>query len=269
MKLIRCADDAAGADARLAIPLMQTIGAEDFAARVLAALQVALPASHCTVFALRSNARVEAISSASAIGEVATLTAVEYMRMGFDRQDSNMLWLAKRKPAPRRQFWMGHQFAEEVANEAYRRLCYGETGIRERLSLLSLFPDGYRVAVSLYRNHSYADYAQKDFDWLSRHAGLIATAVMQHVQVTHGPRVQDPLQRQLMATLSGRERELIAHVLSGKTSKEAAQQMGVSLTTALTYRYRAFQRLGIRSQRELVVLLGNASAPRNRPRNGS
>jgi len=259
MKLIRCADDASGAEARLAMPLMQAIGAEDFAARLLAAVQPALPASHCTVFALRSDGRVEAISSASAVGEVATITAIEYMRMGFDQQDSNMVWLARRKPARSRQFWTGHQFAEDVANEAYRRLCYGETGIRERLSLLSMFPDGYRVAVSLYRNHSYPDYAPPDFDWLAGHAGLIVTAVMRHVQVTHTPRVQDPLQRQLMATLSGRERELIAHVLAGMTTKEAARHMGVSLTTALTYRYRAFQHLGIRSQRELVVLLGNAS----------
>jgi DNA-binding CsgD family transcriptional regulator len=260
MKLTRCSDDVSSADVRIAVPLMEAIGMEDFAARLLAAVLPALPASHCTVFALRSNGRVEAISSASAIGEVATLTAIEYMRMGFDRQDSNMLWLAKRKPARTRQYWVGHQFAEEVANEEYRRLCYGETGIRERLSLLSVFPDGYRVAVSLYRNHSYAHYVQRDFDWMARHAAPIAAAVMQHVQVTRSPRVQDPLQKQLMSTLSARERELISHVLAGMTSKEAAQEMGVSLTTALTYRYRAFQHLGIRSQRELVVLLGSAPA---------
>lgn len=107
----------------LSIALMNAIGAENFAAGVLDALGTTLPASHCTVFALRSSGRVEAVSSASAIGEVATLTAIEYLRLGFDKQDSNMVWLSRRKPAKARQLWIGHQFAKEVADAHYRRVC--------------------------------------------------------------------------------------------------------------------------------------------------
>ncbi|WP_235964720.1 hypothetical protein [Caenimonas soli] len=33
---------------------------------------------------------------------------------------------------------------------------------------------------------------------------------------------------------------MIAHVLAGLTTKEAAREMGISSTTALTYRDRAF-----------------------------
>jgi DNA-binding CsgD family transcriptional regulator len=221
-----------------------------------------LPASHCTVFALRSSGRVEAVSSASAFGEVATLTAIEYMRLGFDQQDSNMVWLAKRKPARAIKLWIGHQLAEEVANEQYRRVCYGEPGIRERLSLLAVFPDGYRVAVNLYRNFSYPDFAPRDFEWMGRQAALVGAAVMRHVELMRRPLADHPLQGQLMTSLSGRERQLVSHVLAGLTTKEAAREMGVSTTTALTYRYRAFQHLGIRSHRELMVLLGASGSPR-------
>jgi hypothetical protein len=181
------------AEAELAAALMAAIGSGDFAARLLGAVESSLPASHCTVFALRSSGRVEAISSASAIGEVATLTAVEYMRMGFDQQDSNMVWLAKRKPDKRAQMWIGHQFAEEVANEAYRLLCYGETGIRERLSLLVVFPDGYRFAVSLYRNFSYPDFGEHDFSWIAGHSSLLSAAVMRHIQIAGRPVSGGPL----------------------------------------------------------------------------
>lgn len=248
-------------DLALAMGLMNAIGADDFAARVMQALSPVLPASHCTVFALRSSGRVEAVSSASAIGEVATLTAVEYMRRGFDQQDSNMVWLTRRKPAKATQLWIGHQFAQEVANEHYRHVCYGETGIRERLSLLAVFADGYRVAVSLYRNFSYPDYEPGDFERMGQQAPLMAAAVMRHVQVTRRSLADHPLRHELMTKLSGRERQMITHVLEGLTTKEAAREMGIAATTALTYRYRAFQHLGVRSHRELMALLG-ASASR-------
>src|SRR5438876_6438813 len=116
----------------LVADLMGAIGTEDFAARLMHALRAELPVSHCTVFALRTSGGVEAVSTASAIGEVATLTSIEYMRLGFDRQDSNMVWLAARKPANATRLWIGHQCASEVADEQYRRVCYGEPGIRER-----------------------------------------------------------------------------------------------------------------------------------------
>jgi DNA-binding CsgD family transcriptional regulator len=261
MKPIRVADDLARAELRLATALMNAIGAADFAAKLLEAVRAWLPASHCTVFALRSDARVEAISTASGIGELATIAAVDYLRLGFDRQDSNMLWLARRKPTGRRQFWLGHQFAEDVADAVYRRVCYGEPGIRERLSLLSVFPDGYRVAVSFYRNHSYPDYTPADFDWAAGQVAVIATALMRHVQLTGSAQLSGALQAHRMASLPARERQLVAHILAGMTTRQAAQEMDISLTTALTYRYRAFQRLGIRSYRELIGLMAASAAP--------
>lgn len=255
MKLRRLRNDVCDADPAMALSMIEAVGAEDFASRLLDATKAMLPASHCTVFALQSSGRVDAVSSASAIGEVATLTAIEYMRLGFDRKDLNMLWLAKRKPRASRQFWLSHQFEHEVADEAYRLLCYGSTGIRERLSLLSVFPDGYRVAISFYRNHAYRDYGDRDVDWLAAQGALVGATVMRHVQIVRRPGRQDLHLRNLMASLPARERELMAHVVDGCTTKEAARRMEVSVTTALTYRYRAFQRLGIRSHRELVGLL--------------
>jgi hypothetical protein len=193
MKLLKLTPPAQPPGLVLAARLMAAIGSGQFAARLLEALRPGLAVSHCTVFALRSDGRVEPISSASAIGEVATLTATEYIRLGFDRQDSNMVWLARRKPARKPQLWIGHQFAHEVADEAYRRLCYGEPGIRERLSLLVVLPSGDRLAMSLYRNHSYPDFQDADSQWLADHAPLFMAAVMQHTALARqGPGASEP-----------------------------------------------------------------------------
>lgn len=261
MKLLPVVQDTPAPAFAVAAALMDAIGADDFAARVLGALGGMFPASHCTVFALRSSGRVQAVSSASAIGEVATLTAVQYMRLGFDRKDSNMLWLSRRKPGKATQLWIGLQQAEDVADEHYRRVCYGDPGIRERLSLLAVFADGYRVSVSLYRNLAYPEFLPQDIERLALHAPLIATAVMRHVLVTRRSPADHAPQARLMAQLSGRERQIVTHVLEGLTTKEAAREMGVSDTTALTYRYRAFQHLGVRNHRELMALVG-AGVPR-------
>lgn len=255
MQLTPLSVDASTPNDALAMDLIAAIGAKDFAAHLIAAVHPALPVNHCTVFALQGSGRVEVVSSASVIGDVATVTAQAYADMGFDRQDSNMVWLSRRKTAQRVQYWLGHQFAEDVANAQYRRVCYGETGIRERLSLLVLFPDGYRVAISLYRNHAYADFSPADLTWLRGAARWIGATVRQHVglrSASPAAAAPGPLQGKLMALLSGRERELVSHVLDGCTTKEAAQRMGIAQTTALTYRYRAFARLDVRNQRELL-----------------
>ncbi len=258
MRLTRLASDAIPSRDDLAMDLMAAIGSDDFADRLICAVRPALPANHCTVFALQDNGRVQVVSTASVIGDAASDTARAYARMGFDRQDSNMAWLAARKTARQIQYWLGHQFADEVANEHYRRVCYGENGIRERLSLLVLYPDGYRVAISFYRNHSFADFAESDLAWLRGVSRLIAAAVRQHVHQRHGStgaRVTAAVPVQRMAQLPRREREMLAHILDGCTTREAAERMGVAHTTALTYRYRAFAHLDVRNQRELLSKL--------------
>lgn len=255
MKPVQIHPDAGTADPVLAVGLLDAIGADDFAHRVLNAVNGPLPVSHCTVFALHGTGRVEDVSSASAIGEVATVTAHEYTRLGFDRKDSNMQWLARRKAGKSRQSWLSHQFAHEVADELYRRVCYGETGIRERLSLLSVYPDGYRVAVNFYRNHAYPEYTPPDMAWIAAQGTLIAAAVMRHAQLRRAPLSRASAAPGLLSQLSAREREVISHILVGLTTKEAARVMGLSLTTALTYRQRAFQHVGVRTHRELLALL--------------
>ena len=41
--------------------------------------------------------------------------------------------------------------------------------------------------------------------------------------------------------------------MAGSTAKQVARAVGIELTTARTHQYRAFRRLGIRSQKELLL----------------
>ena len=237
---------------RMAALLVAAIGSDRFAQSLLAAAETPLPSSHCTIFALQNNGRVKTVSSASSVGEAASLTAVQYMRQGFDKQDSNMRWLKRRRPAEKTQLWVHQQTAEEVADAQYRRICYEEVGIRERLSVLALTPDGYRVAISFYRHHAFEPFAAADFEWLTGVALVIANCVHRHSQLT-APTASPTGGSSWLRALSGRERQMVSLIVSGHTTRQAAEEMGVALTTALTYRYRAFQHLGVRNARELLA----------------
>lgn len=132
--------------------------------------------------------------------------------------------------------------------------------IRERLSILAVFPDGYRVAINLYRNYSYPDFGKQDSEWLTEHAHLLSVAVMRHMQVVRSPGFEESTGSDLIATLSGSERQVLSCVMAGMTTKEAATELGISYSTVLTYRYRAFQHLGIRTKRELLALVSEGRA---------
>lgn len=237
----------------LATCLIADIGSSYFAQALLNAVDPVLPASHCTIFALQNNGRVKAVSSASTVGEAATITAVQYMGKGFDQQDSNMRWLKTKRATKQTQLWIGQQMAEDVEDAHYRLICYGEVGIRERLSVLALMPDGYRVAISFYRNYSFELFTAADTQWLSRHAALIARCVHRHSQLVAVEAAPSIAGHAWLQQLSGREREVVSLIIAGHTTEQAAQAMGIALTTALTYRYRAFQHLGVRNMRELLA----------------
>jgi DNA-binding CsgD family transcriptional regulator len=238
--------------------LADGVGRNDFAARLLRAFRPHLAASHCTVFALNDAGRVDTIATAgtSAREEDATATALDYMRMGFDKQDTNMLWLARQRHTRRTRMWISHQMADEIANADYRAVCYGAHGLRERLSVLSIQPDGQRISISLYRNFALAPFNDHAIAVLAGCAAYLLSVVQAHARQASGSDARGETRRLLLSGLTHRERQTITCAMSGKTIKETALELGVSPTTVITYRTRAFTRLGIRSQRELMALVG-------------
>lgn len=246
----------------LAVGMLAGVGRPQFAQGLLETLMPVLPASHCGVFALDAAAEVSAVSYASAYGDQAAITSAIYIGRALFRRDANVQWLAARKTATRSQTWLLHQQADEIADAEYRQACFGDTGIRERLALLLLTADDRRFIVNLYRNLSLPVYTAADRTLLSTVAPLIEATLMAHLRVTEGTLSDDvpPVTTELLKPLSGRERQVIAQVVAGRTTKEVAALLGLSANTVLTYRYRAFRTLGIRTQRELLAMVGSGRA---------
>ncbi|MBS0343100.1 MAG: helix-turn-helix transcriptional regulator, partial [Proteobacteria bacterium] len=193
------------------------------------------------------------VSAASTYGSTAERTAERYVAQRFDLLDPNMVWLAARALPKRAQLWMGHQRAEEVADPAYRAACYGDVGIRERASVLLLLPGGQRAAVSFYRSLAQPEFDRPDFEVIEAHAELLAAVTAAHGRSATA--AQGPVQADFASRLLGlslREREVIGQLRAGRTAKEAARELGIELSTVRTHQYRAFRRLGIRTQKDLL-----------------
>ncbi|RZM03397.1 MAG: LuxR family transcriptional regulator [Variovorax sp.] len=243
--------------------VMAGIGTPDLAAGCLRAMQRVLPVTFCTVFVVDASGRLETVSAASSYGRTAEQTAARYIAARFDRRDPHMTWLAARALPASPQRWIGHHRGDELADAAYRTACYDDVGIRERASVLSLLPTGERAAVGFYRSLAQPVFDAADFACIGAHAALLADAVAAHgrgavrARAAVAPGAALPL-----SALSRREREVVAHLLAGRTAREAAQALGVALTTVRTHQYRAFRRLGVANLKALLRHRGTVETGR-------
>lgn len=93
---------------------------------------------------------------------------------------------------------------------------------------------------------------------------LIETIRRVHADEPCEAQQAEPEQRPGRTLLSRREREVLARLATGAKGSQIAAEMGVAVKTVDTYRRRMMQKLGLRSQTELVryaVALGETYRP--------
>lgn len=155
--------------------------------------------------------------------------------------------------------WGVRMKAGDIESSAYRSECYLSVGLSERFSLLQRREAG-TLRLSIYRRRKES-FSEAEIDNLVESAPLLMAALWRHYEVTKptGGRgaAQDFHARLEKAApgLSKRERDVCALVAAGLTSEGIALELGVGINTVLTYRKRAYARLGISSQNELMRIL--------------
>uniref|UniRef100_A0A9E8A1J5 LuxR C-terminal-related transcriptional regulator n=1 Tax=Bosea sp. NBC_00436 TaxID=2969620 RepID=A0A9E8A1J5_9HYPH len=155
--------------------------------------------------------------------------------------------------------WGVRMKAGDIESSAYRSECYLSVGLSERFSLLQRREAG-TMRLSIYRRRKES-FSEAEIDNLVESAPLLMAALWRHYEVTKpaGGRgaARDFHARLEKAApeLSKRERDVCALVAAGLTSEGIALELGVGINTVLTYRKRAYARLGISSQNELMRIL--------------
>lgn len=136
--------------------------------------------------------------------------------------------------------------------EATRRIC--ETVPRVRVLALSMHKDGVYVREIL--RAGAAGYLLKDSDEadllaavraVGRGEGFLSPAIADAVLSDYRKHVTNPLD-----LLTTREREVLQWIAEGKTNKEIAQALSLSVYTVEAHRGRIMEKLNLHSTGELV-----------------
>jgi DNA-binding CsgD family transcriptional regulator len=119
---------------------------------------------------------------------------------------------------------------------------------------------GSQVLLHAYRLGGTGLFSQHDLDLLFSVADVSAAAISKHCMISrerHRPDLQAvPSIAKVIAgwdrKLSPREAEICALMILGRSGKQIAQEAGIKLSSVITYRRRAFNKLEIGSRDDLV-----------------
>lgn len=147
--------------------------------------------------------------------------------------------------------------AGDINDADYRHSCYDRGGITERLSILS--SGKQPLIASAYRAASDGGFQPADIARVEALAPVLMAALARHVDLTSagpcGDAPEDVTQTLLTAGagLSLREAEVAASLILGRTQAEISEATRLTLSSVVTYRRRAYCKLGVMDKRELVT----------------
>jgi DNA-binding CsgD family transcriptional regulator len=156
--------------------------------------------------------------------------------------------------------------AADIHDPDYRRECYQRGGISERLTLFD--SESTTVSVSGYRSTSRGAMTSEIAQRIEDAAPILVAALRRHnelleraAHVVLVPSRSVVLQRAREWGLSAREAEVAAGLATGQSQADIAKSSGLALTSVITYRRRAYQKLKVSDRLELRALCERMVAP--------
>lgn len=204
------------------------------------------------LYAYRAGARApETLASSSDLDDVAERAAAYARR--FHRSDPAVTALKAARPG---SGFLCRIPADRIELAAYRDLCFDRPRFSEKLCFGWRFAD-HSLVVTFY--HRGVSGAEIDMAQLGALAQLAITGL---TRLTRRPKETPSLVAELETrlaeshpVLSRRERETCARTLAGRTAIEIAAELGLGHGTVLTYRQRAYQKLGLSKSSDLLAAI--------------
>jgi len=243
---------AAGAAQGILAGLIGQIGRQDFGQGLLHLSRCAVGADHVTAFAASTGGRIETVVAENGgPRRVARAVAERYVRRHWHSDPVTRLLDGR---SDRRV--IVDIDAADVEKGEYRHECYAAISLDHRLSVAE--SRGERtMRLNFYRGRG-EDFRDEDIDRLGGMADMLLAMLWRHEEAAPARSTEDPeaLFNARLANvapeLSDRERQVCALIALGVTSEGIGLRLDIGLNTVLTYRKRAYARLGISSQNELM-----------------
>jgi DNA-binding CsgD family transcriptional regulator len=233
-------------------PAVLAIGRPAFPNILIDTLRRQAGVGHCMVFAL---SRAGAASCLLDAGNIPTGSDLGAAYAGqFHESDPNRDALFEAKgSAP----IMLPSFAPRMYGARYRKIFFNDSDIVDKCAT-AIWTGDTCFYVNFYRITSQGRFDDAERARLQAIAPAIGASVARHFQQAATP---DQNLAALFATraplsaLTPREQDVCRRILLGLSSEAISQSLGISLHSTLTYRKRAYQRLGISSQNELFAIV--------------
>ncbi|MFI0397195.1 helix-turn-helix transcriptional regulator [Paracoccus jiaweipingae] len=232
-------------DPELAADLLAAPDAAQFSTRLLAAAQSATGVDEVFAYRLRDGAGMpEPVASSSELGDAGDRVRL-YARRFFRRDPAAD---ARQAAAPGSGFHI-RIAAGAIAAGDYRRLCFDRPRFTEKICFGWRGRDDALIVSFYQRRTDGPDLMQ---------LGALAQIAITGLTRLARPQPADPLpqlQRRLAArwpVLTPREVQVCARTLTGEPAHASAQALGLAPGTVLTYRQRAYQKLGISRASDLL-----------------
>jgi DNA-binding CsgD family transcriptional regulator len=161
-------------------------------------------------------------------------------------------------------FWGLRIAASDITDSVYRNHCYNAAGLDHRLSILQV-RKGRTYRLNFYRGRGQP-FSREAGENVFNAADMLMALIRRHdaeSDVSQGLTKEMFMQRlrAIAPGLPARELEVMALIAHGLSSHGIALELRISINTVLTYRKRAYSRLDISTQNELMQLLLQTRSP--------
>lgn len=231
-------------DPDLAAGLIEARDPGLFATRLLEVAHSATGVEELFAYRIGEGA-LQVLASTSDLGDVAE-RAGAYARR-FHRSDPA---IAVRQAAAVNTGFVCRIRADTIKLGEYRKLCFERPRFTEKICFGWRKPD-HDLVVTFYQRH---DEVEPDMAQLGALAQLAITGL---TRLAPNPvPLLDRVRRRLALThptLTAREREVCARTLVGETARQIGEDLSLGIGTVLTYRQRAYQKLGMNKSNDLLA----------------
>jgi len=238
-------------------PALLAIGREAFPQALIGALRRVADVGHCMVFSFAGPRSAACLLDVGNIptGRDLGVAYSEHFHQADPNRDAVFEGRAQHAAI------VLPTFARHMYSDGYRKIFFDDSDIVDKFAS-AIWTGDTCFYVNFYRITAQGRFTREQIARLSAVAPAVSAAVARHFQHEPSPDI-DPIQRlkTLFATaeplsiLTGREKEVCVGILSGLSSEAIASELGIGLHSALTYRKRAYDKLGISSQNELFAIV--------------
>ena len=244
------------------------LGTTGFGGACFSVFEQAFDIDHWAIFRYRAASPVRCMATASRNHVAAAGRNVDLFLTRCHRVDPSLRAFREQRAARPCLVKIG---ISDIGDTQYRH-CFETASVRERVSFF-LADGGDLLQLCIYRGRAVRTFSDAELRIFATLSQFVANAAVKHEALCEralGERRQldsGALEQRLQALdagLSRRECEVCARAILGKTVDATAQELGIRRTSVITYRQRAYQKLGISRPGDLVALVWDA-APQPRP----